>query len=109
MPNRKTNEAMSVARDIGTLLRKEGVPVRQLLLFGSHAKGKQHAWSDIDVAVVHDAFLPTRGREKSLLFEKGKSVHVRVELLSFRPEDWENRYSAIAQEVQRTGIAITDA
>lgn len=83
--------------------------MRQLLLFGSHAKGMQHQWSDIDVAVVHDAFLETRGREKSLLFEKGKSVHVRVELLSFRPEDLENRYSAIAQEVQRTGIAVGNA
>lgn len=100
---------MTVARDVGSLLRKEGVPVRQLLLFGSHAKGKQHAWSDIDVAVIHDAFLPTRGKEKSLLFERGKSVHVRVEVLSFRPEDLENRYSAIAQEVRRTGIAVGDA
>lgn len=109
MLSRKTDEAMSVARDIGTLLRKEGVPVRRLFLFGSHAQGKQHQWSDIDVAVVHDAFLPTRGKEKSLLFEKGKTVHVRVELLSFRPEDLENRYSAIAQEVQRTGIAVSDA
>ena len=83
--------------------------MRGMFLFGSHAKGSAHTWSDIDVAVVHDAFLATRGKEKSLLFEKGKTVHLRVELLSFRPEDLKNKYSAIAQEVQRSGIAVTDA
>ena len=109
MQKKQKNEAMAVVRNIGALLRKEGVPVRSMFLFGSHAKGSAHTWSDIDVAVVHDAFLPSRGKEKSLLFEKGKTVHLRVELLSFRPEDLQNRYSAIAQEVQRSGVPVADA
>lgn len=100
------DEAISIARRVGDLLRMEGVPVKQLFLFGSHAKGMQHEWSDIDIAVVHDPFLGSTGKEKSLLFDRGKTVNVRVELVSFRPEDFANRYSALAQEIQHSGLPI---
>ena len=106
MQKKTPDNIRGIVRRLGERFRANGVPVKQLLLFGSFATGKEHAWSDIDVAVIHEPFLETRGKEKALLFEEGKSLDVRLEVLSFRPEDLKNRYSSIAQEVQRYGVPI---
>ena len=102
----KHNEAIGIVRRLKRTLEAEGVPVQRVFLFGSLANGKSHEWSDIDVAVVHEPFLDTTGKEKSHLFERGKSCDVRIELLSFRPDDFMNRYSSLAQEVHTHGVEV---
>jgi predicted nucleotidyltransferase len=37
-------------------LKKSGIAFQAAWLFGIYAKGKQHAWSDIDVAIFSDDF-----------------------------------------------------
>lgn len=100
------DEAIAIVRRLKKTLESEGVPVQKAFLFGSFAKNHVHEWSDIDVAIVHNPFLSTVGKEKSLLFTRGKSFDVRIELLSFRPIDFANRYSSIAQEVKNQGMSI---
>ena len=100
------NEALAIVRRLNESLRSEGVPVTQIFLFGSFARGNVHEWSDIDVAVIHEPFLETTGREKARLFDRGKSFDVRIELLSFRPSDFENPYSSLAQEVKQHGLSV---
>jgi predicted nucleotidyltransferase len=102
----KPADALNIVRHLKEMLKKEGIPVRQAFLFGSYASGKTHDWSDIDVAVVHDPFLDTLGKEKSFLFKQGKSFDIRIELIAFQPADFENKYSSLAEEVKLHEIAV---
>ena len=102
----KRDDALDIVRLLKKNLEEKGVPVRKAFLFGSYATGGTHDWSDIDVAVVHDPFLETPGKEKSLLFSQGKSFDVRIELISFRPSDFENKYSCLASEVRTHGVPV---
>jgi predicted nucleotidyltransferase len=37
-------------------LKKDKLPIKKVILFGSYAKGIQHKWSDIDICVISPAF-----------------------------------------------------
>lgn len=97
-------EALEIVRRLRNSLETKGVHVRQAFLFGSIALDNAHDWSDIDVAIVHDPFLETAGKEKSLLFEHGKTVDPRMEVVAFRPSDFENKYSSLVSEVKAHGV-----
>ena len=45
------------------LLVKSGVPVSNVILFGSHVKDHNHTWSDIDLLVVSPRFDGKRKRQ----------------------------------------------
>ena len=38
-------------------VKKQGVNLRGVILFGSYARGEQQKWSDIDVALIADEFI----------------------------------------------------
>jgi len=48
--------AINIAKEFVAACSKNGLPVLSAWLFGSYAKGKQQEYSDIDVALVSDAF-----------------------------------------------------
>ena len=102
----RKDEAIAIVRQLKLKLQARGVPLQDIYLFGSFVNGSVHDWSDIDIAVVHDAFLDSPGKEKARLFEEGKDLDVRIELLSFRPADFNNPYSSIAREVQEHGTRV---
>ena len=37
-------------------LDKNKIHIQRAIIFGSYSKGLSHAWSDIDIALVSDAF-----------------------------------------------------
>ena len=45
-------QVQSLAREI----KKSGLKLRKVILFGSYAKGEQREYSDIDVALIADEF-----------------------------------------------------
>src|ERR1700689_4397787 len=48
--------AIKLVTDFAGEVKKNGTPLRKVILFGSYAHNKQHKWSDIDVALVSDQF-----------------------------------------------------
>ena len=48
--------AINIAKEFVEACSKNGLPVFSAWLFGSYAKGDQREYSDIDVALVSDAF-----------------------------------------------------
>jgi predicted nucleotidyltransferase len=48
--------AIEIVRNYAGEIKSRGVNLREVILYGSFAKGKQHEWSDIDVALVADEF-----------------------------------------------------
>lgn len=100
------SEGLSIAHSFKERLAKEGIPVKQVMLYGSHAKGTSREDSDIDIAVVCLPFKKTRGEEMDDLFWLGSRVDLRIEPICFHPEDLDEKYSTIVQEVKRTGIPV---
>ena len=87
-------------------VKKEGVHLRKVFLFGSYAKNQQHRYSDIDVALVADEF-------KGFLFSdldffintKIKKPYSRIQVQTF-PTDYFKKGDAFIDEIKRTGIEI---
>jgi predicted nucleotidyltransferase len=96
------NTVKNYAREIEAF-----IPLRKVFLFGSFAKGTQHEWSDIDVALVADEFegLPQDMR----LFPRigSKKPYVRIEALTY-PTDYFMQSDPLIEEIKKTGIVIKD-
>ena len=77
-----------------------------MYLYGSVAKGTAHPGSDIDVAVVCDPFRATRHEENMAVRQLRRDLDLRIEPVCLHPEDFEDRYSTLVQEVKRHGIGV---
>jgi uncharacterized protein len=100
-------QGIQAARTLKMLLQKHGIPVQKAYLFGSVAKGTAHLQSDIDIAIVHEPFANSRNEEirQMCRAESGSGLQ-NIEVLYFYPDDLDDKYSTIAQEVKRHGIAV---
>ncbi len=86
-------------------LEKKGVPVERAYLFGSWAKGKEHKWSDIDLAIVSPKF---RGwiRKSKALSKAAYSDFADIEPHGFHPKDFNPDESPIVAEILKHGIRV---
>ena len=79
------------------------LPVCDVLLYGSYAKGRPRQYSDIDVAVVVDEYTGDLFGMKASLFRLRGGIDVRIEpLLLERKHDPAN----FLEEILRTGKLI---
>jgi len=99
-------EALLVARRLQKALQNKQLPIHKLLLFGSVAKGSPHKWSDIDIAVICDPFGDSRHEENMAIRVARRDIDVRIEPICLHPDEMDNRYSTIVQEVKRYGIPV---
>ena len=88
------------------LLRKKGVDVSKVILFGSYAKGTARPESDIDIAVISSQFGKNNLKEMMFLRRIALKIDSHIEPLPFSPQDMDDRYSAITQEIIKYGIKI---
>ena len=105
MPLRR-DDGVALARALKQKAQEERLPVRAVYLFGSVARDEAHAWSDVDIAVICDPFLPTRHEEDMVLRRLRRDIDVRISPISLHPEDLRNKYFGLAQEVRRNGISL---
>jgi uncharacterized protein len=101
-----TSEGVTLARSFRDLLLREGIPVQKAYLYGSVARGQDTKDSDIDVAVVCTAFLPSRMEENIALWKARRKIDVRIEPICLHPEDFETSTLGIAHEIVRTGMEL---
>lgn len=99
-------EALVLAKKLKELLLAQDIPVENVFLFGSSVRGDTHSWSDIDVAIVHRPFLTSRFEERTAIRRSRRALDLRIETVSFRPEDFDNEYFALAREVKKNGIPV---
>jgi predicted nucleotidyltransferase len=101
----KKSEGLSIARKYKDAVCKRGYPVERVYLFGSVVRNEATEDSDIDVAVVCTAFMPSRMDETLALWKARRQVDIRIEPLCLHPEDFANPLS-IAREIERTGVEV---
>lgn len=102
----KTTEGIHLARRLKTTLQQKGVPLRNVYLFGSVARGVATERSDIDIAVVCEPYRESKHEENVEFLLASKDVDLRIETVCLHPEDFENKYFTLAQEVRRYGIPV---
>ena len=93
------------------LLKQQGFSISRAILFGSYAKGKANPDSDIDIAVVSSQFGQDIVEEMMMLRKIAIKVDSHIEPVPLCPEDLNDNFSTLAQEIKRYGIdvAITRA
>jgi len=86
-----------------------GHRLREALVFGSHARGDAEDGSDLDVALVLDAF-DDPSRELEYTAELVTSLSLRhglvIALFPIRLQDWVERRSPLLLNIRREGVRI---
>ncbi|NCO61147.1 MAG: nucleotidyltransferase domain-containing protein [Deltaproteobacteria bacterium CG_4_8_14_3_um_filter_51_11] len=86
-------------------LEAQDIHVQRAVLFGSHARGRANEWSDIDLALVSDAFAGDRFDDRSKIRRITLSVSSDLSPLPFSPEDF-NPENPFVKEILEEGIRI---
>ena len=87
-------------------LEKNQITIRDAIIFGSHIKGTDKEWSDIDVALVSPAFTGDRFEDRRRIVPLRRKIDNRIEPIPFRPEDFDNG-ETLAEEIKKTGMRLT--
>lgn len=66
---------------------------------------KMHEDSDIDVALISDAFTGNRFDDRRKVVPFRRKIDSRIEPIPFRPEDF-NRGGLLVEEIKNTGKKI---
>lgn len=100
--------AIKHVKNIVAEIKRSGIHLRKVILFGSYAKNKQHRWSDIDVALVADEF-KTIGPEDVKLFSKIliKYPELDIQPRTYNTKDFTPRKDPFVEEILRTGKELT--
>lgn len=86
-------------------LLRDHINLDKVILFGSFAKGHQHADSDIDVAVISADFSGDRLADQLKLMRFRRQIDLRIEPIPFLPRDF-NPADPLAKEIMDTGYVI---
>ena len=88
------------------ILKADKLPVKDVFVFGSYAKGKQHKWSDIDLCVISPKF-KNSWRALTYLHQKVPyGLGWSIEPVGFSPKDFEDKYSSLINEIKEYGIKV---
>lgn len=100
------SQALSLAKKFKQSLLEAGVPLQSVVVFGSVARNEMHDDSDIDVAVVGNAFLSDRTEESKVVWRARRPISYKIQPLWFYPEQMEDKYSTLAAEIKKDGIEV---
>jgi len=84
---------------------KENIRISQVVLFGSHAKGTNNEFSDIDIAVVSEDFEGIRLFDNLKLGKPRVKTDIDLETHPYRPEEFNNA-NPFVKEILSYGIRI---
>jgi len=93
-----------VKRFLGKL-NEIGINIEKAYLYGSYVKGKQHKWSDIDVALISSDFSEDRFDERVRLTMIASEIDDRIEPVPFRPDNFVDE-DPLVWEIKKSGIPL---
>ena len=86
-------------------LKKNNIPVKKAILFGSYANGSNTKWSDIDLAIVSELFEGNRIDDRNKIRQITLSISSDLEVLPYKPEDF-NTGNPFVKEIINSGIVF---
>lgn len=96
-----------IRKEVETFLEEldnRGVHIEKSYLFGSYAKGEEHEFSDIDLALISESFNGIL-HEDILSFLDLLAKHYRIQPVTFHPRKLQEG-GPLIEEVLNTGIEI---
>ena len=88
-------------------LNAKGIRVEKAILYGSHASGKTHSASDLDVAIVSPDFGKDRYEERKILLQVAWRIDPRIEPVPISSESYENdTWVPLIYEIREKGIEL---
>ena len=84
---------------------KQSIDVRQVILFGSYARGAATDYSDIDVAVVVDTPAEDWLETSALLFRLRRDINLSIEPVLVNSS---GDRSGFLEEIRKTGVLVYD-
>ncbi|MBM4401813.1 MAG: nucleotidyltransferase domain-containing protein [Candidatus Cloacimonetes bacterium] len=87
-------------------LKEAGFSVREIILFGSQAKGDAKDYSDIDLAVISNSFGKDYLEEMMALKKLASKVDFSIEPHPLTPVDLKEEFNPLADEVRKWGIRV---
>jgi predicted nucleotidyltransferase len=97
--------AINIVQNYAREIEQRGVHLRNVIMFGSFAKGTQHEWSDIDVALVADEFTGISDEYNLFPYIGIKKPYVRIETKTY-PTDYFKTGDPFVNEIKQTGVEI---
>jgi len=107
--DKKTNlnlEVFDIAKRYIKALAENNIPIKTAILFGSYVNGKFEKWSDIDIALVSDKFEGNRFYDRRKIADVTLAIDVRIDPLTYRPEEFDENEDLFVGEIIRTGRRI---
>jgi len=99
-------DAIAKVRSFIDALLASGIPLDKVILFGSHAKGRQNSDSDIDVVLVSKIFTGF-GFEDRKYFSK---INIRKEFVDIETKTYPSQYfekgDPFIKEISKSGIEL---
>ncbi len=103
---RKEDKVITLVKKYIVKLARNKIPVKKAILFGSYVKGRAMPQSDIDVALISEAFSGDRFEDRRKIIPLRREIDSRIEPLPLRPEDFENG-GILVEEIKKTGVVIS--
>lgn len=97
-------EILKASKNYIAELNRRGFPVSAAYIFGSYARGGWNAASDIDIAIISEAFVGNRYLDGEKLNGLNENIDLRISALPFTPADFEN--SILLAEIVTMGVRI---
>lgn len=89
------------------ILEADNLPVEEVYVFGSYAKGKQSKWSDIDVCVISPKFKDSFLAMQYLWHKRPEDdIDLFIEPVGFSPKNFEKDPSPFVYEIKKYGIRV---
>ena len=101
------SEAVKIIKKFARALKKEGISIEHVILYGSYAKNKARFDSDIDVAIVSKSFGMDRVEEGMVLFRIAGKIDSRLEPVPISHRAYENdSWIPLIHEIREKGIEL---
>jgi predicted nucleotidyltransferase len=100
-------QVIRVIKEFINALKREGINIDRVILFGSYAKGNVRPDSDIDIAVISKDFGKDRVEEGMTLFRIAGKIDPRLEPIPFSTKVYENdTWIPLIYEIKQKGIEL---
>jgi predicted nucleotidyltransferase len=97
-------QAIKVIKEFVKALKREGISIDRVILYGSYAKGSVRPDSDIDVAVISKDFGKDRVEEGMTLFRIAGKIDPRLEPVPFSTRMYEDdTWIPLIHEIREKG------
>lgn len=97
-------DVLKTIRSFRTRLEAELGRVDHVILFGSHARGPVHEWSDVDLVVVSPAFEGSLHVDRAARARRFWEPNVPVDILCYTPEE----FARLKTEVSIVRVAVEE-